>query len=72
LINLCHSKFSWDEDEDRTTGMKIVIFKNMFTLEEANEDPSFFDDLEIDVGKKCEAIGGDLEKITIFKVPSLP
>eukprot|EP00475_Leptophrys_vorax_P036079 TRINITY_DN60314_c0_g4_i1.p2 TRINITY_DN60314_c0_g4~~TRINITY_DN60314_c0_g4_i1.p2 ORF type:complete len:373 (-),score=123.00 TRINITY_DN60314_c0_g4_i1:1425-2543(-) len=60
-------KFSWDEEEDRTTGMRIVIFKNMFSPEEATEDPSFFEDLEIDVGKKCENVGGDLEKITIFR-----
>lgn len=68
------SKFSWEEDEIISSGLKIIVLKNVFSLAEVptleSESESFFDSLEKEIGLECQRIGGNLEKITIFRVRS--
>jgi hypothetical protein len=37
-------------------------------VQENIDQDEFFQDIEKDIGLECQRIGGDLEKITIFRV----
>jgi len=60
---------SWDEDgiADNKGGLKIVVLKYMFTLDEVKEAENFYEDLKAEVGLEIEAKCGKIEKITIFE-----
>jgi len=59
-------QFSW-ADEEAGEGLKIVVIKNMFTLEEAEAEETFFEDLKRDILEECEAKLGPVHRITIFE-----
>lgn len=44
---------NWD-DIQKGEGLKIVILKNVFTLEEARDFDNFFLELEEDIRLECE------------------
>jgi HIV Tat-specific factor 1 len=55
------------EEEDQAKGLKIIVLKNLFSPEEFIEDPSFRNDLELDMIEECENSFGEIEKIQIFE-----
>eukprot|EP00474_Spongospora_subterranea_P001525 CRZ01983.1 hypothetical protein [Spongospora subterranea] len=57
----------WDEDPNRSAGLRIVILKNMFHPSEAIGDNSFYQQLEEEIGLECQRVGGPIEKLTVFK-----
>jgi len=54
-------ELTWDEDDTRH-----VVIKNMFTQDEAWNDPNFFEELEEDLRIECEKFGV-VEKVKIFQ-----
>ncbi len=63
--------FTWSEDEQLQKGLRIVILKDVFTLEEAAKEPDpaqFFKELEEDIRAECEAKLGEVERIVVYDV----
>jgi len=63
------NELSWDDDHVvavQKKGLRIVILKNMFTLEEAKQDPNFYNDLRAEVAMEVEKCG-PIEKLTVFE-----
>ncbi len=54
-------KLDWDDDQDKKTTLnkhaRVVVLKNMFTLQELDEDPALLLDLKEDVRQECERFG---------------
>lgn len=63
-------ELSWDDDgvaENPKKGLRIVILKNMFTIEQAKEEEGFYEALKLEVGLELERDVGKIEKITVFQ-----
>eukprot|EP01022_Parablepharisma_sp_SALTPOND_P014368 TRINITY_DN1947_c0_g1_i1.p1 TRINITY_DN1947_c0_g1~~TRINITY_DN1947_c0_g1_i1.p1 ORF type:complete len:498 (-),score=72.93 TRINITY_DN1947_c0_g1_i1:3959-5362(-) len=63
--------FTWSEDEVLQKGLKIVVMKGVFTLEEVSKDPNpeqFFKELEEDIKMECEQKLGEVERIVVYEV----
>lgn len=59
-----------DEEEglgNSKKGLRIVILKNLFTIEEAHKIPCFFEDLKTDVLKEIEEHIGKVIRIKIYE-----
>lgn len=73
-INLIKQKadqekmLSWNEGgETEDKGLKIVILKHMFTIEESHQDENYFKDLEIDIREECKEKLGIIQRLKIFE-----
>jgi len=64
-------QLSWAEShedvESDAKGLRIVVLKHMFNPADAETEPSFYDDLKIEVGVEVEKKAGPIEKITVFE-----
>lgn len=50
----------WDDDDpqqEETRSSKVVILKNMFTLQELEEDPAALLEIKEDIREECEKLG---------------
>jgi hypothetical protein len=62
------------EEEDQEKGLRIVILKNVFDHNEANEAEKtklngaadFYDEVKRAVGVECERACGEIVKLTVF------
>lgn len=57
----------WDEDPNRSVGLRIIVLKNMFHPDEAIGEDSFYEQLEEEIGLECQKIGGPIDKLTVFR-----
>ena len=48
-------------------GLKIVILTNVFTLEESQQEETYFKDLEMDIKEECQAKLGPVMRMKIFE-----
>lgn len=63
--------FTWNEDEEARKGLRIVILKGVFTMEEVEIEPNkeqFFKDLEEDIKTECTEKLGEIERFVIYDV----
>jgi len=66
--------FTWNDDEELHKGLKIVIIKGLFSLEEVAKEPSaeqFFKELEQDIREECTQKVGEIERLAIYDVFSI-
>ncbi|CAG9311006.1 unnamed protein product [Blepharisma stoltei] len=57
----------WNEDETEAKGLRIVIIKNVFEIEEAKKSATFFEDLRIDLLREIEDNIGKVQRMRIFE-----
>lgn len=72
LLQSQKQELSWDEEEavSSKTGLRIVILKYMFTLDEVeqSENPeAFYNELKVEIGSEIEEKCGTVDKITVFE-----
>jgi len=61
---------SWADEEGEEVGLRIVVLKGMFTLQEVQEadDPDqFYHELQTEVSQECDEKAGEVEKVFVFK-----
>ena len=58
---------SWNDDQ-KGEGLKIILIKNIFGLENQNNYENFFQELEEDLLLECEMRCGPVQRIKIFEV----
>ena len=57
--------FYCNEDENKNINLKIVALKNMFNLEQSQQN-NFFEDLELDIREEVGKIG-EIHFLKIFE-----
>lgn len=59
----------WNDDDDFVDGLKIVIMRKVFSLEDFTDETrdEFFENLEFDIKSELEKIAGVVKVIKIFK-----
>lgn len=63
--------FTWNDDEELQKGLKIIILKGLFTLEEVEKEQSkeqFFKELEADIRSECAEKVGEIDRLVIYEV----
>lgn len=61
---------TWADEEGEEVGLRIVILKGMFTLQEvaqADDPDSFYEELQAEVKQECEQKAGEVDKAYVFK-----
>lgn len=58
---------SWNDEGEDEDGLRIVILKHMFSLEEAQDNEEFYNELKLEIGIECEKQAGPIEKLTVFE-----
>lgn len=58
---------SWAEDGSTSTGLKIVVLKNVFSPEELKAKSGGTEKLKEDLRSECQAECGDVSKVTVFE-----
>eukprot|EP01138_Halocafeteria_seosinensis_P016273 gb/GECG01016603.1/.p1 GENE.gb/GECG01016603.1/~~gb/GECG01016603.1/.p1 ORF type:complete len:519 (+),score=101.82 gb/GECG01016603.1/:1-1557(+) len=58
---------SWAEDGSTSTGLKIVVLKNVFSPGELQAKSGSTEKLKDDLRSECQAEFGDVSKVTVFE-----
>lgn len=60
---------AWNDEDDsgiaNVKALRIIVLQGMFKPSDFTNDPTFGDDLEVDVASECSKFG-ELDKVTVF------
>lgn len=63
--------FTWNEDDENQKGLRIVILKGLFTLEEVDKEENkeqFFKEIEDDIRSECAQKLGPVDRLVVYDV----